>query len=244
MLPISQSDTQKQTVTTIQLRNLINEARESMGEKAVQNSQFIKRVEDELESEIEGQKYIDLAPRTKTPMSAYRLTMQQAMLVGMRESKAVRRAVLAKLESMQQPPAPVAPVTPMQKAVSDMEAWKALAGVLEVPIPAMLLEGAKHVAITHDIDLGPALLKSPLMDDIQPEDEMLEPTEIGRIIGMTAREVNSALASAGYQYRQNGQWLPTQKSAGHTIKHMWSAGSKSGYNLKWRVQFVRDALGL
>ena len=241
MLPISQND--KQIITSIQLHEIVNAARESMGEKPVRSDAFMLRLKDELDGDLGYPQIMD-NPNGGRPRQYYDLTMQQAMLVGMRESKAVRRAVLAKLESMQQQPAPVVPVTPMQKAVSDMEAWKALAGVLEVPIPAMLLEGAKHVAITHDIDLGPALLKSPLMDDIQPEDEMLEPTEIGMIIGMTAREVNSALASAGYQYRQNGQWLPTQKSAGHTIKHMWSAGSKSGYNLKWRVQFVMDALGL
>lgn len=97
------------TISTIELRDIVNEARKAMGESEVQNNQFIKRVEDELEGELEGQKYIDLAPRTKTPMVAYDLTHEQAMLVGMRESKAVRRKVLGKIKTLQEAQKPAVP---------------------------------------------------------------------------------------------------------------------------------------
>lgn len=93
------------TMSTIQLREFINAARLRYGEKEIENSHFLKRVEDELDGELEGvEKFSTLAPTSggKQKMKAYVLTLEQAMLVGMRESKGVRRQVLAKLKQLEQ----------------------------------------------------------------------------------------------------------------------------------------------
>ena len=89
------------TMTSIELRELINAARKEFGEPAVENSHFVKRIEDELEGEL-GRSKTFRASRTGTPMKGYDLTLEQCLLVGMRESKAVRRSVLAELKKRQE----------------------------------------------------------------------------------------------------------------------------------------------
>ncbi|PBX08030.1 hypothetical protein CJT86_33710, partial [Pseudomonas aeruginosa] len=49
---------QAATMTTIELRDMVNEARLAAGEPKIRNDQFLARVEDELGDELEGvQKY-------------------------------------------------------------------------------------------------------------------------------------------------------------------------------------------
>lgn len=88
------------TMTSIELREVINTARKEFGENPVRNDDFIKRIEDELDGEL-GRCETFAAPITGTPMKGYHLTLDQCLLVGMRESKAVRRSVLAQLKKRQ-----------------------------------------------------------------------------------------------------------------------------------------------
>ncbi|MDT8512053.1 phage antirepressor [Pseudomonas aeruginosa] len=93
---------QSATMTTIELRDMVNEARLAAGEPKIRNDQFLARVEDELGDELEGvQKYY--TPFHGNQVATYDLTLDQCMLVGMRESKSVRRSVLAKLKSRRPP---------------------------------------------------------------------------------------------------------------------------------------------
>lgn len=81
------------------LDNIINPARTSCGEPEVKNTHFVKRIEDELD-DLPAVKIIY---RYGNEVRSYNLNMDQLMLVGMRESKAVRRSVLATLKSLGQP---------------------------------------------------------------------------------------------------------------------------------------------
>lgn len=90
------------TMSTIDLRDLINDERAAAGEPKVRNDHFLSRVEDELGDDLEGvQKYF--TPLHGNQVATYDLTLDQCMLVGMRESKSVRRSVLAKLKSFETP---------------------------------------------------------------------------------------------------------------------------------------------
>lgn len=91
---------QDATMSTIELRDIINEARASAGEPKVRNDQFIARVQDELGDELGVCKKI-AHPQSGVQMDAYDLTRDQCMLVSMRESKAVRRRVVAKLNQLE-----------------------------------------------------------------------------------------------------------------------------------------------
>ncbi|NMX62838.1 phage antirepressor KilAC domain-containing protein [Pseudomonas sp. WS 5079] len=97
-----QSQNVARTMSSIELRDMINEARLSAGEPKVRNDHFLARIEDELGDELGGvQKYY--TPVHGNQVATYSLTLDQCMLVGMRESKAVRRSVLKKLKALEAP---------------------------------------------------------------------------------------------------------------------------------------------
>ena len=97
-----QSQNVARTMSSIELRDMINDARLLAGEPKVRNDHFLSRVEDELGDELEGvQKYY--TPVHGNQVATYSLTLDQCMLVGMRESKAVRRSVLQKLKELEGP---------------------------------------------------------------------------------------------------------------------------------------------
>ena len=92
------------TIDSHSLLKMVNEARKSCGEKPVRNNDFIARVKDELD----GEGYETFV----TPMDkgkggadqlAIRMAFKQALRVAARESRAVRRSLVDKLEAMSQP---------------------------------------------------------------------------------------------------------------------------------------------
>ncbi|HGF6106429.1 TPA: hypothetical protein ACF2UH_002693 [Escherichia coli] len=81
------------------LTKVINPAREEAGEKPVRNNDFVSRIEDELE----GQNVTyEIFVRRGNEVREYSLNTDQLLLVGMRESKAVRRKVLAYIRQKEQ----------------------------------------------------------------------------------------------------------------------------------------------
>lgn len=96
-----QSIQAKQAVmNSFELRELVNRARAEFGESQVRNDQFIARVEDELSDDLEGVQKIFI-PHHGNNVQAYPLTLEQCMLIGMRESKGVRRQVLEKIKALE-----------------------------------------------------------------------------------------------------------------------------------------------
>lgn len=101
MTNISLHAVPESTMPSTDLRTIINQARKAHDEPVVRNNDFVRRIEDELEGELPTRKvYVDL--QTGTEMAYYDLTRDQCTLVGMRESKSVRRAVLAKLKEVEE----------------------------------------------------------------------------------------------------------------------------------------------
>lgn len=97
-----------QTIHTYQLRECINEARAKFGENPIRNDDFIARVKDELEDvKLCGAKFSHHVKMPNGGVSireaeGYNLTFEQAMYVGMRESKGVRRAVYEVLKAQEE----------------------------------------------------------------------------------------------------------------------------------------------
>lgn len=86
------------TMSSLDLRAIINDERVSAGESKVRNDQFVMRVEDEIGDEL-GECKIIAHPQSGVDVAIYQLTLDQCMLVSMRESKAVRRKVLERLNA-------------------------------------------------------------------------------------------------------------------------------------------------
>ena len=98
-LPILQSEVK--TMSSKDLLELINQIRQNFGESPVRLNDFNNRIIDELD----GQHYeIFVVQNLNNTQSTYfNLTIEQCTLVGMRESKGVRRSVLEKLKQLEQP---------------------------------------------------------------------------------------------------------------------------------------------
>ncbi|HGW3646935.1 TPA: ORF6N domain-containing protein [Citrobacter koseri] len=101
-------------IDTVELLSIINEARREFGEPPITHNKFIAKVARELEGEFYPEIPKPSTARGGRPTVAYGLTNDQAMLVSMRESKAVRRSALAKLKARHQP-------VPVQRELSTME---------------------------------------------------------------------------------------------------------------------------
>lgn len=82
------------------LNNIINPAREAAGENPIRNLDFVNRLKDELDLKDENFVLIETGTRGRNPLSTT-LDYDQMMLVGMRESKAVRKVVLARIKELE-----------------------------------------------------------------------------------------------------------------------------------------------
>ncbi|MFG0755353.1 phage antirepressor [Pseudomonas sp. TYF_14] len=87
------------TMDTTELLVLVNEARASFGEGSVRHNDFVARCKDELD----GEHYETFVVQNlnNTQSEGLRLTADQCKLVAMRESKGVRRRVLARLNELE-----------------------------------------------------------------------------------------------------------------------------------------------
>lgn len=87
------------TMDTTELLSLVNEARAAFGEGSVRHNDFVARCKDELD----GEHYETFVVQNlnNTQSEGLRLTADQCKLVAMRESKGVRRRVLARLNELE-----------------------------------------------------------------------------------------------------------------------------------------------
>lgn len=84
-----------------ELLELINQVRHSVGEPLLRLNSFNVKIEDELDGENYTKNVVQNFNNTESIV--FQLTLDQCMLIGMRESKAVRKNVLAALKQKQIP---------------------------------------------------------------------------------------------------------------------------------------------
>lgn len=89
------------TMSSLDLLKIINGARTQFGESVIRANDFHNRMVDELEGDY-YETFVVQNPN-KTSTTAYLLNIDQCTLVSMRESKGVRRHVLAQLKALQLP---------------------------------------------------------------------------------------------------------------------------------------------
>lgn len=87
------------TIDSQSLLLMVNDARKQCGEKEVRNNDFIARIKDELEGE--HYEIFVVQKANKTISEKVVMSIKQALRVAARESKAVRRSLVDKLEDMQ-----------------------------------------------------------------------------------------------------------------------------------------------
>ncbi len=98
---MTQFNHNQNTMSNIELLEVINQARKEFNEKPVRLNDFNNRIADELE----GEYYETFVVRNPngTTSQGFNLNIDQCTLIGMRESKSVRKNVLAILKEKQKP---------------------------------------------------------------------------------------------------------------------------------------------
>lgn len=97
------------TMSSFDLFIIVNQSRENEGENKTRLNQFNSRITDELDGE-DYQKMVVQNPNG-TESIEFLLTVDQCMLIAMRESKSVRKSVLAKVRELESQQAPKIPQT-------------------------------------------------------------------------------------------------------------------------------------
>lgn len=140
--------------------------------------------------------------------------------------------------------------TPLELATRDMSAWLDAGKLFGAPLHIVQQEGVKLIATTHGVDFRPLLLAAPAQDNIRDEERMLEPTDLANEFGWGSSKrdgmaMNNRLEALGWQVKKiGGGWEATPLGKPHSAPHAWTEHGKTGYNLKWRVAAVRQALGM
>lgn len=90
----------EKTINSQSLLEMVNGARKACGEPAVRNNKFIEKVIDELDGETYTK---SVGRKNGADIDVITMSIKQALRVAARESKAVRRSLVDKLEAMSQP---------------------------------------------------------------------------------------------------------------------------------------------
>lgn len=112
---------------------------------------------------------------------------------------------------------------------------------LNLPEHIGQIESAKIIKERTGVDIMSLVAHSSCQDNIKKEEMMLEPTELADILGMSsAQQVNRWIENLGLQVKDIDGWMYTSKGRPHCIRHAWVKGNKSGYNMKWNVEFLKE----
>ncbi len=124
--------------------------------------------------------------------------------------------------------------TPRSLAITHVEETLHLAKLFEVPTHLAQVEAVKGARLAYNIDFSQILVLAPAQSMIRLEDEAVEPTELGKRLGLSAIKMNQWLEERGFQAKINSEWVPTDKGKPFAVRHQWVSGNKSGYNYKWK----------
>ncbi|HAK4349662.1 TPA: hypothetical protein H1V26_001094 [Salmonella enterica] len=165
------------------LNNIINPSRIEAGEKPVRPSDFHARVNDEIDEELNYENFV--VGRTGHKTYYTMLNMEQMMLIGMRESKAVRRSVLARL--------------------------KAMHGI-QIPqtLPEALRFAAKLAEQKADLEnkLAIAAPKAEFVDNYVEASGLMGFREVAKLLGIKETDFRLFLLENGIMYRLAGKMTP------------------------------------
>ena len=220
----------KDTLTSLELVEQINLFRKEEGkDNELLHKNLLAVIRDEFEEEIGQLKiqptyYRDQWNRQQ-PM--FVLTLSQAKQVLVRESKFVRKHVIAYIEQLEAVVKKLMPKTFIQ-------ALRAYADELEKNEQLRLEVGQQRQVI------GELQPKATYYDLILSSVDCLTVTQIAKDYGMSAKSLNQFLSDKKVQFKQSGTWLLYQNHAdkgytkSETVSITYRNGEKgSKLNTKW-----------
>lgn len=100
LIPLAHPADTTATVTSFQLLEIVNQERAKAGESQVRHNDFLNRCKDELDGEV-YETFVHPPEGYRPAAESIRMNPDQCKLVAMRESKSVRRHVLARLKELE-----------------------------------------------------------------------------------------------------------------------------------------------
>ncbi|CAD5637635.1 putative antirepressor in prophage [Escherichia coli] len=204
------------------LNNIINPSRIEAGEKPVRPSDFHARVNDEIDEELNYENFVVGMTGHKTYYTM--LNMEQMMLVGMRESKAVRRSVLTRL--------------------------KAMHGIqLPQTLPEALRFAAKLAEQKVELEnqLAIAAPKAEFVDNYVEASGLMGFREVAKLLGIKETDFRLFLLENGIMYRLAGKMTPYSNhlDAGRFSVKTGEAGNGHAFTqVKFTTKGVQWVAGL
>jgi len=177
----------KLTMSSIDfLRNIINPARIESGENEVRNRDFIARIEDEIDDLPAS----EIIVRFGNYVKVYDLNTNQMMLIGMRESKVVRRKVLDVINNLENKK----PAIPQTYAAALLEAGR------------LALENEKQAE-----QLNLAAPKVEFVDKfVTASTGSMGFREVAKLLKIKEPEFRLFLSEAKIMYRLGSNYVPYQ----------------------------------
>lgn len=175
-------------MSSLDLLELVNRSRAEFGESVVRHADFAARCRDELD----GEYYENFVVRnSRGPATeAIGMTADQCRLVAMRESKAVRRNVLAKLKAIE---SPQVVAIPQSYAAALMEAGR---------LALLAEEQAAQLAI--------AAPKVEFVDRYVENTGTMTFRQVAKLLKANERHLRQLLINGHVMYRLNGVMTPYQ----------------------------------
>lgn len=232
----------KDSFTSLELVELINQFRAQEGSKSnLLHKTFLDVIRDEFAEEIGEQKilpakYTDTQNKER-PM--FILDLKQSRQVLVRESRQVRKAVIAYIDELESRLALKAPKTLKEALILALEQQERL--------EVLALENA-----IKDQQIAELKPKADYMDMILKNKSLLTITQIAKDYGMSGTAMNKILRQLGVQYKQSGQWFLYSKyhhlgyTSSETVDIVRSDGKRDvKMNTKWTLKgriFLYDLL--
>ncbi|EAW8461887.1 hypothetical protein LWN08_004890 [Salmonella enterica] len=208
------------TIDSQSLLAMVNEARKQCGEPSVRNNKFIEKIEDELEGETYTK---SVGRKNGADIDVISMTIKQALRVAARESKAVRRSLVDKLEDMQTIQIPVQSNSGLPEyRLAKAEQLKALALEKNIASARELMVMLPRLDPMSHQTLAASLINPIIGYDAIPlpviEEHYYTAAEAGEKIGVSANKIGRIANANNLKTEQYGKFF-LDKSA-HSSKQV------------------------
>lgn len=197
---LNKSSSEK-TIDSQTLLVMVNEARNLYGEPEVRNNKFIEKIEDELEGEHYTKSVVQ--KMNNTQMTVIDMSIKQALRVAARESKAVRRALVDKLEDMQK--------LPVQSKNGLTEYRQARALKMTMEVVSSIFELMPNLAAESRQCVMAGMVNRVVGYDALPlpviEEHYYSATEIGEMFGCSANRIGRLSTKHQLKTEQYGKFF-------------------------------------
>lgn len=219
-LAVNGSVVTEKTIDSQYLLEMVNAARKQCGEPAVRNNKFIEKVIDELEGETYTK---SVGRKNGQDIEVITMSIKQALRVAARESKAVRRSLVDKLEDMQAIPAmpkSQSGITEYRLAKADQLKAQALekniASAREIMSLLPRLDPMAHQTLAASLInplIGYDAIPLPIL-----EEHYHTAGEVGEMLGVSAQKIGRTANANNLKTEQHGKFF-LDKSA-HSSKQV------------------------